>query len=81
MTKITNEHVASRCYIQIFISSGSPDEQHLICSLLKLNITNLESFSVSTQSGRPTNHHSSLNDVGRVEYLHAYISAMLNSVR
>ncbi|CAH8383168.1 unnamed protein product [Eruca vesicaria subsp. sativa] len=33
------------------------------------------------ENGRPTNHHSSLNDVGRVEYLHAYIAAVLNSVR
>ncbi|CAF1972357.1 unnamed protein product [Brassica oleracea] len=30
---------------------------------------------------RPTNHQSSLNDVGRVEYLHSYIAAVLNSVR
>ncbi|KAG5396615.1 hypothetical protein IGI04_018429 [Brassica rapa subsp. trilocularis] len=38
-------------------------------------------FSMSTQSGRPTNHQSSLNDVGRIEYLHSYIAAVLNSVR
>lgn len=40
-----------------------------------------EFFSISTQSGRPTNHQSSLNDVGRIEYLHSYIAAVLNSVR
>ncbi|CAH2052602.1 unnamed protein product, partial [Thlaspi arvense] len=33
------------------------------------------------ENGRPTNHHSSLHDVERVEYLHAYIAAVLNSVR
>ncbi|XP_024010062.1 beta-glucosidase 3 [Eutrema salsugineum] len=33
------------------------------------------------ENGRPTNHHSSLNDMGRVEYLHAYIAAVLKSVR
>ncbi|CAA7045814.1 unnamed protein product [Microthlaspi erraticum] len=33
------------------------------------------------ENGRPTNHDSSLNDVGRVEYLGAYIAAVLNSVR
>uniref|UniRef100_A0A1J3C7Y3 Beta-glucosidase 3 n=1 Tax=Noccaea caerulescens TaxID=107243 RepID=A0A1J3C7Y3_NOCCA len=33
------------------------------------------------ENGRPTNHHSSLNDVGRVEYLRAYIAAVLNAVR
>ncbi|XP_024009497.1 beta-glucosidase 3 [Eutrema salsugineum] len=33
------------------------------------------------ENGRPTNHYSSLNDVERVEYLHAYIAAVLNSVR
>ncbi|XP_009102946.1 beta-glucosidase 9 isoform X2 [Brassica rapa] len=33
------------------------------------------------ENGRPTNHQSSLNDVGRIEYLHSYIAAVLNSVR
>ncbi|CAH8383644.1 unnamed protein product [Eruca vesicaria subsp. sativa] len=33
------------------------------------------------ENGRPTNQHSSLNDVGRVEYLHAYIGAVLDSLR
>ncbi|KAL1208379.1 Beta-glucosidase 3 [Cardamine amara subsp. amara] len=33
------------------------------------------------ENGNPTNHHSSLNDMGRVEYLHAYIGSVLNSVR
>ncbi|WZY84363.1 hypothetical protein YC2023_030747 [Brassica napus] len=33
------------------------------------------------ENGQPTNQHSSLNDVGRVDYLHAYIAAVLNSVR
>ncbi|KAJ4906516.1 Beta-glucosidase 8 [Raphanus sativus] len=33
------------------------------------------------ENGRPTNHHSPLNDVERIEYLHAYIAAVLNSVR
>ncbi|RID53437.1 LOW QUALITY PROTEIN: hypothetical protein BRARA_G00829 [Brassica rapa] len=40
-----------------------------------------EFFLISTQSGRPTNHQSSLNDAGRIEYLHSYIAAVLNSVR
>ncbi|WZZ80132.1 hypothetical protein YC2023_100704 [Brassica napus] len=56
----------------------------LLSTFLKTvrNISNLESFSaVSTQPGRPTNQHSSLNDVGRVEYLHSYIAAVLDSVR
>ncbi|CAH2052590.1 unnamed protein product [Thlaspi arvense] len=38
-------------------------------------------LNVNTKSGRPTNHHSSLHDVRRVEYLHYYIAAMLNPVR
>ncbi|CAN8268553.1 unnamed protein product [Cochlearia groenlandica] len=33
------------------------------------------------ENGQPTNHDSSLNDVGRVEYLHAYIASVLSSVR
>ncbi|CAN7049888.1 unnamed protein product [Brassica rapa subsp. trilocularis] len=33
------------------------------------------------ENGRPTNHQSSLNDAGRIEYLHSYIAAVLNSVR
>ncbi|KAJ4868169.1 Beta-glucosidase 3 [Raphanus sativus] len=33
------------------------------------------------ENGTPTNQHSSLNDIGRVEYLHAYIAAVLSSVR
>ncbi|KAF3551247.1 hypothetical protein DY000_02005014 [Brassica cretica] len=33
------------------------------------------------ENGQPTNQHSSINDLGRVEYLHAYIAAVLNSVR
>ncbi|CAA7043660.1 unnamed protein product [Microthlaspi erraticum] len=33
------------------------------------------------ENGRPSNHDSSLNDVGRVEYLRAYIAAVLNAVR
>ncbi|KFK33708.1 hypothetical protein AALP_AA5G050000 [Arabis alpina] len=33
------------------------------------------------ENGTPTNHNSSLNDVGRVEYIHAYIAAVLNSVK
>ncbi|KAF2582862.1 hypothetical protein F2Q68_00003431, partial [Brassica cretica] len=31
--------------------------------------------------GQPTNQQSSINDLGRVEYLHAYIAAVLDSVR
>ncbi|CAA7045817.1 unnamed protein product [Microthlaspi erraticum] len=33
------------------------------------------------ENGRPSKHDSSLKDVGRVEYLGAYIAAVLNSVR
>ncbi|KAL1208380.1 Beta-glucosidase 3 [Cardamine amara subsp. amara] len=33
------------------------------------------------ENGQPTYHHSSLNDMGRVEYLHAYIGSVLKSVR
>ncbi|CAN6872726.1 unnamed protein product [Brassica oleracea] len=37
--------------------------------------------ALQENSGRPTNHQSSLNDVGRIEYLHSYIAAVLNPVR
>ncbi|CAH2052596.1 unnamed protein product, partial [Thlaspi arvense] len=39
------------------------------------------SFSISSIISRPTNHYSPLHDVEKVEYLHAYIAAMLNSLR
>ncbi|EOA30377.1 hypothetical protein CARUB_v10013516mg [Capsella rubella] len=33
------------------------------------------------ENGRPTSHNSSINDIGRVEFLHAYIGSVLKSVR
>lgn len=45
------------------------------------NITKYWEFLCKYTLGQPTNQHSSLNDVGRVDYLHAYIAAVLNSVR
>ncbi|CAN6820894.1 unnamed protein product, partial [Brassica oleracea] len=50
-----------------------------VLKYIKQNYGNLPVYIL--ENGQPTNQHSSINDLGRVEYLHAYIAAVLNSVR
>ncbi|KAG2294047.1 hypothetical protein Bca52824_040716 [Brassica carinata] len=50
-----------------------------VLKYIKQNYGNLPVYNL--ENGQPTNQHSSINDLGRVEYLHAYIAAVLNSVR
>ncbi|CAF1705781.1 unnamed protein product, partial [Brassica oleracea] len=50
-----------------------------VLKYIKQNYGNLPVYIL--ENGQPTNQQSSINDLGRVEYLHAYIVAVLDSVR
>uniref|UniRef100_A0A0D3BD76 thioglucosidase n=1 Tax=Brassica oleracea var. oleracea TaxID=109376 RepID=A0A0D3BD76_BRAOL len=48
-----------------------------VLKYIKQNYGNLPVYIL--ENGQPTNQQSSINDLGRVEYLHAYIAAVLDS--